>query len=129
MAGAAAGRVGHVPKPQPRGGSWVAGAGPGAGPAGCAGGLGVSREGRRQRERVREKRERSVAGQASPGLGVRQEWTLLLLRKKYFLFRLRVQMTSLGGSLSPLLHTRLYVTGRCCHDCGASGRPGWAREQ
>lgn len=96
MARAAAGWVGHVPKARPRGGHRVAGAGPGVGPAGRSDGLGASREGRRERER---KRERSVAGRASPGLGAREVWTLLLLlllRKKYFLFRLSVQMTSFG---------------------------------
>lgn len=49
MAGAVAGWVGHVPKPRPRGGHWVAGAGPGAGPAGRSDGLCASREGRRER--------------------------------------------------------------------------------
>lgn len=119
MAGAVAGRVGHVSKPGPRGGHWV------AVPQGA---LAASvRPGRdAERERGRE-RERSVAGRASPGLGAREVWTPpLLLRKKYFLFRLSVQMTTLGGSVFPLLHSRLHVTGRCCHDCGASGRRGWA---
>lgn len=50
MAGAAAGWVGHVPKPRRRGGHWVAGAGPGAGLSGRSDGLGASREGRRERE-------------------------------------------------------------------------------
>lgn len=91
MVRAVAGRVGHVPVPRPRGGHWV------AVPQGA---LAASVRPGRDAER---KRERSVVGRASPGLGAREVWTpLLLLRKKYFLFCLSVSDDDLGWFCFPL---------------------------